>query len=173
MIIPNDSSNPYSWRFTNNLKKLSLHSGTVAGCHSISNKCFGIMYGSNVWSREEYRCFCELLPTSLKPAFNTGLLGSLCLSDTTPSHEEKTNHTKQFTDSGRKISSSRTAWATQAEAVSTTKVRFERCSRSVMHSCRTCFLLYSILPKLQLGKLGVKGRKLTNYRIQWKWLKLI
>lgn len=148
MIIPNDSSNPCSWRFTNNLKKLSLYSGTVTGCHSISNKCFGIMYGSNVWSRKECRCFCELLPTSLKPAFNTGLLGSLCLSATVLSHEEKTSHTKQITDSGRKISSSRRAWATQAEAVSTAKVRFEQYSGSVMQSCHSWFLLYSILLKL-------------------------
>lgn len=139
MIIPNDSSNPYSWRFTNILKKLSLYSGTVTSCHSISNKCFGIMCGCNVWSREE--CFCELLPTSLKPAFNTGLLGSLCLSATVPHMKEKASHTKQFRDSGRKISSSRTVWATQAEAVSTTKVRFERCSRSVMQSCHSWFLL--------------------------------
>lgn len=89
MIIVNDSSDPYSCRFTNNIKKLTLHSGPVTDCHLISNKCFRIMCGSKEGSGEEYRCLCELLPTALKPAFNTGLLGSLCLSSITPSSVRK------------------------------------------------------------------------------------
>lgn len=157
MIISNDSSNPYSWRFTNNLKKLALNSGTVTGCHSIPNKCFGIMYGSNVWSRESANASVSFWPL-LWSQLSTKTSWVVCvLVLLFPHMKEKTSHTKQFRDSGRKISSSRTAWATQAEAVSTTEVRFEGCSRSVMQ--KLSFLISAVSHTVQTFHFSLESRE--------------